>query len=358
MKKLLLILFVIFSLNTEAQYVTNFAKNVNQNEIDGFYYYLPRNIIKIDFVIEEQQNVKGKYSIYAKEMLNTDDFIKENSTTYSIINVNTNILTEADPNYVFILSADEKNKDNLNVNLELTSDGVLKSFGYKNISTENSENISFENKMEYIDTEKEYNFIPIKDEDEDAVANNKMTDKELASQIINEIKKLRVAYFDLITGFQEVNYGNTMNYMIDELKNLEYEYLSMFLGKTNKRTFTMSFYVIPENGNRNYNITKFSENEGLNPKIGEIVKINFVDTSFSENINKLTKDNIENATYYNKIFYRNPANVTMQILVGENIISQNRLKISQFGDLILVPINKMKLTFDTNTGQIMSIIKE
>ena len=48
----------------------------------------------------------------------------------------------------------------------------------------------------------------------------------------------------------------------------------------------------------------------------------------------------------------------MQISIGENKFFENRLTINQFGNLILVPINKMKLVFDTNTGQILSVIKE
>ena len=40
MKRLLLLLFVVIALNTNAQYITNFAKNVNNKETDGFYYHL------------------------------------------------------------------------------------------------------------------------------------------------------------------------------------------------------------------------------------------------------------------------------------------------------------------------------
>ena len=42
----------------------------------------------------------------------------------------------------------------------------------------------------------------------------------------------------------------------------------------------------------------------------------------------------------------------------EKKIAENRLKISQLGTVSLIPINKMKLTFDTNTGQILSIFKD
>ena len=359
MKKLLLLLFVIAALNVNAQYITNYAKKINNQETDGFYYHLPRNIIKVDFTIERTQDVKGKYSSYAKEMLNTDKYIKENKTTFVIKGVKINTFTESDPNYVFYVSTvtDEKNKESISLNMELSSEGVLGAFGKSENVTETEQDIIMENALPVNKQLTDFYYLPIIDDD-DEKSNTKLTDHEIALTVIEEIKKLRLAYFDLITGYQEVNYGNSINYMVEQIKELENEYLSMFLGKTSSETFIQTFYIIPEEGKNSISISKFSETEGFNNKVGESVKINFTDISVSPNINKLSKDEIENAVYYNKLFYRNPANVTMQILFGENKIAENRLKISQLGTVSLVSINKMKLTFDTNSGQILSIVKE
>ena len=362
MKKLLLLLFVAFTLNLNAQYVTNFAKNVNCKETDGYFYHLPRNIIKVDFIIEKNQDIKGKYSSFAKEMLNTDNYIKENKTTYSIKGVNINTYTESDPDMVFFISTvvDEKSKESVNMNLELNNEGVIQSFGYVMNQVTADQNVFIETEISDIETPSDYFYIPIQeDEDEeDSVSVTKLSEQEIASTIIDEIKKLRVAYFDLITGYQEVNYGNTINYMVEQIKELENEYLSMFIGKTSSQTYTQTFYIIPEEGKNTVTLGKFSETDGFNNKAGEIVKINFADISVSSNINKLSKDDIENASYNNKLFYRNAANVTVNILCGEKKISENRIKINQLGNVSLIPINKTKLTFDVNTGQILSIIKE
>lgn len=359
MKKLLLILFVIVSLNLDAQYVTNYAKNVKQTEVDGVFYYLPRNIVRVDFVVEKNQSYKGKYSSFAKEMLNTDTYIKENKTTYSITKVNVSTLTEADPNMVFHIATDDKAKELPKYELAFNNEGIIKSFGYQSIENDTS------NTNQYMETVLDYNqptefrYIPLEEDDtDDEEVKTKLTDKEVALTIVEEIKKVRVAYFDLITGYQEVNYGKTINYMLDELKNLENEYLSMFVGKTTTETLTKTFYVIPEEGKTSIVLSKFSDTEGFNAKTGESVKINFTDNSSTSAINELTIDEIENTTYNNKLFYRNPANVTMQVFCGDDVVLENRLKISQLGNVILVPINKMRLTFDTNTGQLLSIIKE
>lgn len=361
MKKLLILLFVTFALNANAQYVTNFARNINNKETDGFYYHLPRNIIKVDFTIEKTQDVRGKYSSYAKELLNTDKYIKENKTTYSIKSVNISTFTEADPNMVFFIStvADEKNKESVSLNIELNDEGIIESFGTSVERAEVERNVLNETEV-HVNTEiTDYYYIPIQDEEDDEEESNvKLTEHEIAITVIEEIKKLRTAYFDLITGYQEVNYGNTINYMVEQIKELENEYLSMFLGKTSSEIYTQSFYIIPEEGKNTISISKFSESDGFNSKVGETVKINFTDSSVSSNINKLSKDDIESVTYINKLFYRNPANVTMEIISGEKKIFENRIRINQFGNVSLIPINKMKLIFDTNSGQVLSIIKE
>lgn len=363
MKKLLLILFVAFTLNSNAQYLTSFAKNINTAETDGFYYHLPRNIIKVDFTIEKTQNIKGKYHLYAKEMLNTDNYIKENKTSYAIKNINISTFTEADPNMVFYIMpvTDEKSKESVSINLDLNSEGIIESFGSNVDLSESVDNIIIEKELPCNGNEQisDYYYIPAQDEDEyeDEESNNKLTEHEIALTMIEEIKKLRVAYFDLITGYQEVNYGTTINYMVEQIKELENEYLAMFVGKTKTNTYTQTFYIIPEEGKNTITLAKFSETEGFNNKAGETVKINFTDLSVSSNI-KMSKDDIEKVAYANRLFYRNPANVTMQVLFGENKISENRFKISQLGNVSLISMSKMKLTFDTNTGQILSIIKE
>jgi hypothetical protein len=132
----------------------------------------------------------------------------------------------------------------------------------------------------------------------------------------------------------------------------------MFLGKTSSQVYTQTFYFTPEDVKNTVVITKFSDTEGFNSKIGESVKINFTDLAVSPYINKLSKEDIENVAYTNKMFYRNSAKVTMHISLGEKELSENRLTISQFGNVSLIPMNKMKLIFDVNSGQVMSISNE
>ena len=195
-------------------------------------------------------------------------------------------------------------------------------------------------------------------EEKQDVKEKTISEEEIVQSIIEEIKKIRIAYLDLISGYQEVNYGTTINYMVEELVGLEKEYLSMFVGKTISNRFTKTFYIVPSKDNNNVVISKFSDTEGFNSKNGDLIKINF--SKYSDNIsyNHLTNDAATTEEFANKLIYRTPANVSVKISIGDMVVLNDKLIISQLGNLVAIPMNKMKITFDTNTGQVTSIVKE
>lgn len=361
MKKLFLLLFLIISLNIKAQYIVNYASNINQNVTDGIYYNLPRNVIRLDFTVECVHEIKGKYSNFAKELLETNNYIKENDIRYYIKDVTVDVLTETDSEMIFYISTDEKSKDNIELNMRFTSEGNIQSFGIKDDRRDlDSENVSFENRLAQQNTNPDFVYLPLRDDEEDEDGNStddKMSEKEIAQSIVEEIKKIRLAYFDLISGYQEVNYGNTITYMLEEMKKMENEYLALFVGRVEKNDIVKTFYIIPEEGTNNYSVAKFSDKEGFNSKTGDNVKIVLQEIS-SSNVKGISEDVIKNTTYNNKMVYREPAYVNMKLMKGDEILIDNRIQISQLGNFILLPINKMKLEFDNVSGRLISVDKE
>ncbi len=72
------------------------------------------------------------------------------------------------------------------------------------------------------------------------------SDKEKANEAAQQILEIREARFHLISGYQEVNYGESMKYMNNQLKELENNYLELFLGKEVKTTDIQTVYYIPK----------------------------------------------------------------------------------------------------------------
>lgn len=359
MRKFLLILSLFASLSVEAQYVTTFAKNAPETQEDGILYYLPRNVIVLEFTIEETNYYIGPYAEFASRLLGISDFVKENKTEYSIKDVDIQLTNEIDPNAVYFISADEKSKEPF-PNVILDTDGVILAFGHDNIPTNQtikresyirneSNNIEKQEVtfLEILDNEIE--FDDDDDDEEEGRAPRKITKEDKAKAALDKISKIRTAYYELISGFNEVSYGNTTSYMADNMKSLENEYISLFKGKIIKSTYKQTMYFTPDEkqANASVSITKIA---------GEQIKLQFESKNQLANINPVN-DETKTTSQSNKLFYRMPVETTLKVLSGNNVIAEKQLVISQFGVLRVISVKNNKVLFNPNTGQITTILK-
>ena len=221
MKKLLLAFALLASLSLEAQFVTSLAKNSNESQSDGVMYYLPRNVVRLEFTIEETGYYMGPYAEFASRMLGTTDYITENKTEFNIKNVEIQTFPEIDPTSAFIIEPDEKGKEPM-PNIILDADGVIMAIGYDNIPS----GFQFEHKtfddsdmntnervvvsfIEILDSE-----VELDDDDDDddegddensllKKKNNKsktITKEDKAKTALEKISNAQNAYFELISG--------------------------------------------------------------------------------------------------------------------------------------------------------------
>lgn len=360
MRKFLLILLLFASLSVEAQYVTTFAKNAPETQEDGILYYLPRNVIVLEFTIEETNYYIGPYAEFASRLLGISDFVKENKTEYSIKDVDIQLTNEIDPNAVYFISTDEKSKEPF-PNVILDTDGVILAFGHDNIPTNQtikresyirneSNNIEKQEVtfLEILDNEIE--FDDDDDDEEEGRAPRKITKEDKAKAALDKISKIRTAYYELISGFNEVSYGNTTSYMADNMKSLENEYISLFKGKIVKNTYKKVVFVTPESNQANASVSVAKI-----PNIDGSLKVQFDSKNTLTNVNSLS-DNAKNASQTNKIFYRIPAESNVKVMLGNKILAEKQLIISQFGEIRTVSAKNNKILFNPNTGQVTSIL--
>ena len=337
MKKLLLILSLLASLGLEAQ-----------NE--GIYYYLPRTVIKLEVTLEETQYHIGPYAEFASELLGTNDYIKENKTVIRLKSVDIQSGSEPDPNASYFVDIDEKSKESVQ-NIILDNDGIIQAIGYSTLQEGFAiEKTPIEYEME-IKPETTVSFIEIiedqedkdeDDEEEGRKATKKSPKRDKALSAIDKISKLRTAYYDLISGVNETNYGNTISYMAENMERLENEYISLFKGKKTTTTYKKYIYLKPNNNDANASIScEKLEN-------GEVLKVQFE----TKNINDTPTTEATN-----KLSYRIPAQTTVTITSGKNVLASKTLIISQFGVLKQISTKNNKIIFNPNTGQIISISK-
>lgn len=360
MKRLLLIAALFASLSLDAQFVTTLAKNASESQSDGIMYYLPKNVVRLEFTIEETEYCIGPYAEYSSKLLGVNDYIKENKSEFNIKSVDIQTVSEIDPNAMYFISTDDKGKEPM-PNIILDTDGLILALGYDNLpsnyiarNTFNDSDLEQTERVEATFVEILDNEVEIDDEDEDEDEDGgngkrvkEITKEDRAKAALEKISNIRTAYFELISGAQEVAFGATTKYMAKTLQELEYEYVSLFKGKAVKNIYKKVIYITPE---------KNQSNIAVSVGKGQNVKVQFDSHNALGNMNP-TNDDVKNSAQVGKLFYRMPANTTVKVLSGNTVIAEKALNISQFGDIRVVTVKGNKALFNPNTGQIISITK-
>ncbi|PKP53236.1 MAG: hypothetical protein CVT92_04960 [Bacteroidetes bacterium HGW-Bacteroidetes-1] len=354
--------------------------NKNQDAV-GFYYALPRNAIKVDVIIEKNERFKGPYSEFASKILGIDDFVKQDETSFKIIDILTTTVTEPDPDAWFFVEFDERgSKDARSLVFDLHSNGIILSFDDAQnshgeiarkidktfVNAPNEKHFQYyaeRNLYQRIDTIVRRITI-----DTTVIRRNILQSawvdrnpEQKARAAADFIHKIRDSRLNLITGFQEINYGQSIVYMDQQLQNLEEEYLSLFLGKEVKTIIEQSVYFYPDKETKGIiTLVKFSENVGLtndgNGK-GDPLQINIEPLMITASIIDENKT-IGKSKLTNSLYYRIPDAADVSVIYKGKTYAKERFGFSQLGVLSTAPVNKTRLIFDPETGMIKTVKRE
>ena len=122
---LLTLLFVAMAGSSFAQYVTTHAKMAMPGQQQGIYYALPRTVLKIDFVMDKIDMVKGPYSDYVG-MIGANECVNEDAEEYRLTNVRMSTYAEADPQATFFVAFNKKGASD---EFYLSPKGILQGVG-------------------------------------------------------------------------------------------------------------------------------------------------------------------------------------------------------------------------------------
>ncbi len=363
-----------------SQFVVSPANASKTSESAGFYYSLPRQVIKVDFVIEQTKRFKGPYSDFSSKILGVDNYISKDETKYSLVDVIISTVTEPDPQATFYVEFDEKaSKDAKSLVFNLASDGIILGANDVDIQTQlESTTItktlvnSYENKdFKYFAESNLYQKIDTIVRkitiDTTTIKRNILqsswvdrSPEQKARAAAEYIHKIRESRFNLLTGYQEVSYGNSITYMDEKLREMEDDYLSLFLGKEIKTLIQQDVAYLPLKENTGEQpIAKYSESlglVGLNSKAEPII----IEISPLGNTVAIAAENKNSgqSKITNNLYYRIPENVIIKIIFKGNVLANESLLISQLGSVSIAPMNKTRLIFDPNTGMVISVKRE
>lgn len=348
-----LLALILMGGQLHAQFTTTFAKNVNPGQQNGMYYSLPQTVLKLDFIVQETNLVKGPLKDYASNYLEMEDYVEYETTEYKLLDVKMTTVANPDPNALFFVNYTSV-RGGSGIEFDLTPDGIIRSVGIGGLTDGTAEKPLACNETAPCckeSTESDEGFIGL-------ISAGK-TNAQLAKEIADKIESIRKAKFYLISGDVEMaSNPETFNAMYQKLDEMEKEYTSLLMGKRISKKVVKTVYVIPNKEVTTQTVAKFSEKDGLTlgtSGSGEMISVQTLSLNTTAAINAPSQSAIESMTYENKVFYRVPEVVNVKVMVGGETMLEDRLMVNQLGAVLMAPIANSKLLFDTETGQIVNL---
>lgn len=339
----------------------------------GVYYALPKTVFKIHLILEQINKIPGPFAQYTQKYLGTDNYIKRNQTYYKLIGVKVEPVTMADPSQVYFIEfPKQRSSKNPRVSdFQMSSQGVLMGYGMKIVSKkaeksgkESSQILVYSNNggqgtfnmaANYTRAQKLDTLVRKVTIDTVTIKRFKfrtswvdLSEEDQANDAAQQIHKIRVQRYNLLTGYQEVNYGAGIKYMDVQLKKLEDEYLALFLGKETRTTAVRNYIFDPEKGHLSKILLEFT---GEN---GDMESVNFS----VEEMNHMKNIASVSVATPDKLFYRIPVKAQVNVMLGNNAFYSDIFTVPQLGVVSTATMSDSHIQLNPKTGALIRIIAQ
>ena len=321
----------------------------------NFIYFLPKTAFKVIVTVEKNEQLKGYYSDFADKMLGISYVFSENKTSYLISNIDVQSFNIPDSNFQFLVEMSPKQIKSdfyiqiLNQNFKPIES---KSYVYKE-PTQMSD--FFKNYSDQKLLEKEESYVETRIIDgvltQVPVSKTKTITKSLeqqAQEAADFITKIRKDRYNVITANHEVSFSKeALQYMIEELNQLEKNYLELFTGTSVKQTYSYEFIIIPENAqDLDIPVFAFNEKQGLKT-LGQLPQEDIYYIKMKPQLNLSLYNQQQCMLESNKNFkkqtgyqYRLPINSELELIHQNRSIHQFGVySVFQFSNIFVLPKN-------------------
>ena len=364
--------------------VYHVTEGVNLNDKQGVFYALPRTLIQVDVTINKTEYFAGPYAAYAGKYLDLENVSTTDYNEYSISELQLSAVAEPDPDQYYFAEFDSKTiKEGSAMLFSLSEAGLISGLDGSVLNSQLKENIvKFSGKQNVYEGLFKYSAETNLYEKADTVIKKVVVDtvtvekkyldkkwvekstEQKAVEAANMVSKLRDNRINLLTGYQEVAFdAGTMAYMDKQLKMLEDEYLSLFIGITIKKTMHYSFAVFPD-PEREYSVIPvftFSERFGIkdiNAAGGEKISLKINLTDPPEFVLAANESREKSYKGDKGFCYRIPVTARVSIETGNDLKTSGIYQIAQFGSVTYLPTTISNVQFSPETGGIKNIIIE
>lgn len=240
----------------------------------SFCYFLPKTAFKLNVTVSIIKTQPGIYAEYSEKLLGIPSLVKTKGTSYKInkIEINDFVIPDSNQQYFVNLSSKQIKK------------GLYTTYLNSKKSITHSTSQPF--LLETNTPDMFYHFTSVKNEEKQVnyfetriidgvvtqvpVSKTKTITKSLeqdAQEVVELIIKIRKDRYALISETHESSISKeALQFMIDEMNQLEKNYLELFLGSYSVEDKVYSFFVDPENENDlMIPVFTFTEDHGIEP---------------------------------------------------------------------------------------------
>lgn len=329
------------------------------NLTDGSLIYgLPLTVFEFEVNVEKRIEKPGPYARFAGDLLGIKDVISQDKEKWSITGIKVNSSEELDPSEFYIIESNTLFQTNV---LALKRAGLILDLNpdiYERYKESRTGKVSINIQPEFMDMGADEYYVNQSDTAFRLVSvdtafikipylverKKQMTIDQLAEKAAKALLELRDGKHLILTGGATVfPQGKSA---IDEMNRLENEYLALFAGKTWTEIKTFSYTLVPQKDMSGKPVTlmRFSGQTGTADaagKTGTPVTVQLIPFQKAKDITIITNPLPENkaAPKFDKLYYRMPEVVTVNVKMGEESLYNSRKLIYQFGEVMQLPAN-------------------
>jgi len=195
----------------------------------------------------------------------------------------------------------------------------------------------------------------------------KLPDEQKISKAAQRVLECRRIQYEIAAGLVDELHpdGEAYKVSLKELKKIEEDYLSLFVGKTIYDKETFGFDYVPKTGGKSEAIFRISDENGIVPATdlsGKPVMLEFeIDKDLTQKYTGLIKSD-NPAAGQSGIYYRIPGRATVRLINDMNVIATARATVPQFGAIAPMPEELLNgeyiIRINPETGAIKSIQKK
>ena len=348
-------------------------------ESDGLFYALPQTVIQVDFIVNKIQKTKGPFAEYADQMLGLSQVTTVSSTEFELKDIRLTSYNEPDPSEYYFIQLPDKQKDRKAIELFLSDDGVISGVGTLDQVNSAKRQRSIDLSTSRIDIPEFANPSVFERMDtiikrislDSTIIEQKFFRKTSAAKSAEQkareasefILKLDESMFNLINGYQEVNYEKgTMEFMYNQMNCMKQDYLELFKGVTSTSQETFTFYYVVDKSNPMETLCRFSISKGILPKTataGDFVQIQATSLNKTNALKAETEKPGAGQRSSHGLFYRIPDKANVTVNVGGQVKLDARFVINQFGIVTFLPATSLRnISIDNNTGTLRRVVLE